>query len=272
MGYAEVLTLARRFSVSPASDVYIARSCPRASQQKPWATVRAGRLRTTMRQTLLLLILGFAIPACALQYVRKGTWRETWEASLAASEDLGVKLGPWYYIGPFDHTGGRGFDAVYPPEHEIVLEATYQGKGGRQVFWQPGHQFRDREINSLRVFEDNDWIAVYLHRTIRAECDLTLLASFGSDDGIKVWVNGRQVVAENANRACLPDQNRAALPLHAGDNDLLIKIVQGEGPRDSTLLLRTCCPPWGPGTAWAPSTIPVAGASTLSTPRNERST
>src|SRR5262249_10172375 len=44
-------------------------------------------------------------------------------------------LSRWKVIGPFDNTGGKGFDAVYPPELNIDLTAQYDGKTGK-VRWQ----------------------------------------------------------------------------------------------------------------------------------------
>src|SRR5437667_455342 len=50
-------------------------------------------------------------------------------------EALVPNLGKWHYIGPFDNTGQKGFDAVYPPEKEINLAQKYLGKGGEQAVW-----------------------------------------------------------------------------------------------------------------------------------------
>ena len=51
--------------------------------------------------------------------------------------DLKRQLGlldAWWLIGPFDHRGGIGFDAAYPPESEIVLEKKYAGTES-EVAW-----------------------------------------------------------------------------------------------------------------------------------------
>jgi hypothetical protein len=186
-------------------------------------------MRTLICGVLLVVCL---LPAGAvgLQYLKLDDWRTTWDRSIEASTKAEISLGPWSYIGPFDSTGGAGFNTVYPPESELKFDAIYQGKGGNPVSWLKGDKFRDGEPNSLRIFEDNDNIAVYMHRTITVAADTELEASFGSDDGIKVWVNGKQVVSDNASRACLPDQDIATLPLHKGSNDLLIKVTQGGGP------------------------------------------
>ncbi len=58
---------------------------------------------------------------------------------------------------------------------------------------------------------------------------MELPISLGSDDSLTVWLNGRKILAENASRACAPDQNRTILKLTAGKNNLLLKIGQGGG-------------------------------------------
>jgi hypothetical protein len=51
----------------------------------------------------------------------------------------------------------------------------------------------------------------------------------GSDDGLKVWLNGRVVHANNAVRPCSPGQDKVKVKLKAGANDLLLKVTQGGG-------------------------------------------
>jgi hypothetical protein len=48
----------------------------------------------------------------------------------------------------------------------------------------------------------------------------------GSDDGVKVWVNDKEVYAVNASRALQPGSDKVKLPLHSGWNSLMLKITQ----------------------------------------------
>ena len=61
------------------------------------------------------------------------------------------------------------------------------------------------------------------------------LVSAGSDDGLKAWVNGKQVIANNANRPATPDSDEAPVDLKAGWNQVLLKITQGSGNGATTL-------------------------------------
>ncbi|HEY7153202.1 MAG TPA: VCBS repeat-containing protein [Gemmataceae bacterium] len=141
-----------------------------------------------------------------------------------------LAFGKWSYIGPFPNNNGQGFNAVYPPEKEINLKAKYGGKNGEEAVWREG-KFSDGQVNNLALFrpQNNVDAVVYLHREIECAAPMELPVSLGSDDSLTIWLNGQKIVAENAARACAPDQNRAVLKLKAGKNNLLMKIGQGGG-------------------------------------------
>ncbi len=142
-----------------------------------------------------------------------------------------LTLGPWRTCGPFSNTGGKGFATVYPPEKEINFEAKYPGKGGSQASWKENKDFRDGEINNLALFEPqfNTNSVVYLYREILCTAPTELPISLGSDDTLTVWLNGKQIHADNVQRACSPDQVRLNLNLQAGKNQLLLKVCQFDG-------------------------------------------
>lgn len=148
----------------------------------------------------------------------------------AAAQSQAPKYGPWRLLGPFDNTGGRGFDTVYPPEKEIDFAKQYDGKGGK-IAWKQ-HDFKDATINNLALFGRPDWntdVAVYLAREIETSGTTELPLSLGSDDGLAVFVNGERVLAENTQRACAADQHKLNIRLKQGKNTIVLKITQGSG-------------------------------------------
>ncbi|MEO8497419.1 MAG: hypothetical protein ABI614_20300, partial [Planctomycetota bacterium] len=59
----------------------------------------------------------------------------------------------WHLMGPFDNTGNKGFDVAYPPEQQIDLAATYEGKVGK-VTWKQTRTSDEFGIVDLnQVFE-----------------------------------------------------------------------------------------------------------------------
>ncbi|HXX94290.1 MAG TPA: VCBS repeat-containing protein [Planctomycetota bacterium] len=141
------------------------------------------------------------------------------------------KYGPWWFIGGFDNTGGQGFDKVYPPEQGIDLGAKYPGKGNAKIGWQEG-KFTDGQVQSFLPLVpaplQTDSVA-YLYREIDAETAAEIPASFGSDDTLTVWMNGKKLISENVARGAAPDQSLAKLSIKPGKNKLLLKICQGQG-------------------------------------------
>lgn len=139
-------------------------------------------------------------------------------ASSAADIDS-LTLGPWYATGPL---ATSHFEEVLPPEKEVDLLA--QGKGG--PLWQQHAEWVDGEVYSL---PGSSRVSTYLYRTMTALRPMTVNASLGSDDGIAVWLNGRQVWAHDVPRGPGPDQDQVRLVLAAGENRLLMKICNHGG-------------------------------------------
>jgi glucose/arabinose dehydrogenase len=160
-------------------------------------------------------------------YVKKATRVESIVASLKAS-GLPSLDGKWYYIGPFDNADGAGFDHAYPPEKEIDLAKTYDGKGEKAA-WKEFAAFPLGKGVDLKRFKSSDYCLVYLYHEIDAPEAFEMPLMVGSDDSIVVFLNGERLVAENSPRSVAPDQNEATLKLKKGKNQLLIKVGNFEG-------------------------------------------
>lgn len=179
-------------------------------------------LAAWMGNVLLGAGLGFSASP-KLVYVKKSSRAETILATLKASGWPTLE-GQWHYIGPFDNTDNQGFDTSYPPEKEIDFKKTYPGKDGQKAAWKEFPDFRIAHINNLARFPNNDDACVYLFHEIKIEEPLVLPVSLGSDDTLTVWLNGKEVLKNNVERAAAPDQDHALLVLKAGKNRLLVKV------------------------------------------------
>jgi hypothetical protein len=71
--------------------------------------------------------------------------------------------------------------------------------------------------------------AQYLLRTIESECAQFVKLALGSDDSIKVFLNGTEVFAKDIARGAVLNQDQVSLSLPAGKSQLLLKIVNGGG-------------------------------------------
>ncbi|MBB6051183.1 DUF1553 domain-containing protein [Armatimonas rosea] len=124
-----------------------------------------------------------------------------------------VTLSPWKLAASLP---AASFDAAFD-----TLKPLGELTGGAEH-----PEWADGAVQSL---PDGDNTAHYLVRTVTVPQATTLLLSLGSDDAIKLWVNGRQVLSKKITRGALPDQEQVAVTLLPGANILVLKIVNGGG-------------------------------------------
>lgn len=71
--------------------------------------------------------------------------------------------------------------------------------------------------------------AYFLYTTVVAPEARTVTVHFGSDDGARLWLNGKLLVDRNAGRAVNPNDETVQLELRKGRNHLLAKVANGVG-------------------------------------------
>ena len=167
----------------------------------------------------LVVRLNRSVPSDApviLDYVRIGLWRNF--------------VRDWMVIGPFDNTEDKKFDEVYPPGKELVFDKTYEGENGLPVKWKTARADMDGFLNFNDCFPEmhNETIAYALTTIISPRDNFTEIL-VGSDDGVKVWLNGKLVHDNHAHRGASPDQDTVRVRLNPGPNTLLVKVDQGSG-------------------------------------------
>lgn len=135
----------------------------------------------------------------------------------------------WYVIGPFpnqkDLQNNRlGLDSVYSPEKEIDFSKTYFGVDDQKVNWQPVKMSKNGNVNLGKNFNPSEYIVSYAVTYIYSPQKQTVPLLFGSDDGIKVFLNDKEIFRKLILRGAAPDQDRVLLKLNKGWNKLLLKI------------------------------------------------
>jgi HEAT repeat protein len=129
-------------------------------------------------------------------------------------------ISPWLCAGPYRQTGKQAqdlFGIPFPPE-----------QGGSDVTWQraPGATARRANEADLASVVGGDHCVVYLRMRLHAPAAQAVVFALGSDDGLKVWINGELIHANNAVRGLTPDEDKAPGRLRAGWNDVLVKLTQ----------------------------------------------
>lgn len=128
----------------------------------------------------------------------------------------------WVGSGPYRVAGKEAsdlFDMAFAPEQSDAKDL-----GWRRV---PGSAdpARPEEVD-LNELAGGDHAVVYVKTRVHVDADQDARFAIGSDDGIKLWLNGALIHANNAVRGLTPGQDQATGRLKAGWNDLLAKITQ----------------------------------------------
>jgi mono/diheme cytochrome c family protein len=130
-------------------------------------------------------------------------------------------LGPWRAIGPFRETTlRRAHDKAFGPERDAKADRVHQ-----KLRWSPRPDWKDGKIHQLKGANS----ATYLYRVIESPVAQSIQLSLGSDDSIKVWLNGVPVLSKFTARGVKPGQEKPAIDLAKGKNALLMKITNGGG-------------------------------------------
>jgi len=156
--------------------------------------------------------------------------QRTWERQLATGEEFvsapQVVTGNWYSAGPF--LGDRqtlNNDKQGPEGKEINLYAKFQLADNREVKWAEQSHWEDGKKIDL----PSDLAATFLYRRIESSRKTSRQVLIGSDDGAKVYLNGKEILVDTGNSAARPDEHRLTLELLPGDNHLLMKIMNYGG-------------------------------------------
>jgi hypothetical protein len=92
----------------------------------------------------------------------------------------------------------------------------------------------DRMVLNLRKLlpgDRNDNCAAYAMRTITCDKPQTVTLLTGSDDALRIWVNGEVVQETLKCRELKPDSESTSVKLNAGKNTLLVESSQADGYR-----------------------------------------
>lgn len=135
----------------------------------------------------------------------------------------------WWLIGPFANPGETGLQTEYPPETEFDSTRTCTGLDGEVLSWQRYANPASGYINFKHIFKKSEVGVAYACRQFSAQSDTVLTFGFGSNDGIRAWLNGKMILDHPAKRLAAPNQGIVQTAVRKGENTLLLKIDQFGG-------------------------------------------
>jgi poly(3-hydroxybutyrate) depolymerase len=123
----------------------------------------------------------------------------------------------WLIVGPF--TCELATDCLSEQGGEEAVQPTHGNAD-----WQSQKSWGD--IVEFEALSGNkDGAVAYAFTKISRPKAGKVLLSAGSGDGIRLWVNGKQVLARDNTRALTFDEDQVEVDMNAGDNALLVKVA-----------------------------------------------
>jgi hypothetical protein len=139
----------------------------------------------------------------------------------------------WAFLGPMPIHG-----VAYPPEEENQLKAfdeetfdleTFEPKvkiGDEEYEWMQLHS-RSAIVVPPRPSDRLYYVYGYAWAQIDMPEETTAMLGIGSDDSVKVWLNGELVHKHWTKRGLTPDEDLVPVTFRKGRNQLVLKIQNG---------------------------------------------
>ncbi len=143
-------------------------------------------------------------------------------------------LTDWEVAGPYEQEGktcAELFDTVFDPE-----------RSDAEVSWRPlpVNAFSERPayLDLNGALEGGEQRVAYLRTQISADAETSARLDIYSDDGVKAWLNGQLVHANNVRRGISSSPDTVQITLKKGSNPLLLKVTQDGGPWGAIVCVR----------------------------------
>ena len=141
----------------------------------------------------------------------------------------GTLVRHWKLIGPFDNPSNTNKEREFGPEADSAWTGEYPGKDGEVLSWTDVDAEANGTVSLVSAFHDSQWGIAYAGVRVYSPVPRTTFIAAGTDDGVKVWVNGDLVWSNLVSRGVVIDQDRMLVALRPGWNTIVMKITQGVG-------------------------------------------
>jgi len=251
----QVMKAAQRAAEKRAALAVLAKMGTAEALEAACARLGDGEVRTEAAQAALQI--GEAIKGTSAREVAEamrqvaaateGAQKERAEALLLEVESIASYVTEWEAAGPYMQEGKNYavlFDVPFGPEVP-----------GAEVAWKPigveasgGHP---AYVDLLKAFGGEQRVA-YLRTRIEAEQAGPARLELYTDDGVKAWLNGALVYANNAARPIPAEPDVVSVSLKAGVNVLMLKVTQNNLPWGAVVRVRRAKGADGPrvGSGW----------------------
>jgi hypothetical protein len=174
--------------------------------------------------------------------------------ALAQDPYVGLRTGGWKLLGPFANPEGnspaggspldRDLDDMDPGRRWDALDEVFEHRDGKERGWRdapsepwPADAPARGPLDSGRInlqtacagMGGTDNAAAFLYLAVESPDARQVLVHFGSDDGVRLWLNSELLIDRAVGRGVNPRDETAVLRLEPGVNHLLAKVANGGG-------------------------------------------
>lgn len=181
-------------------------------------------------------------------YKKLETSAATRQAMRTALTGSDVAFGPWHLLAPFSApNGSKEIGEALPVEAELArcradgpgpdFNRKYAGDAGVEIAWRDvtnetgaGGASGFDAIDFLPLVSgSHEHVVAYLHRTLTAKTFSKLKLQVGSDDGLRLWLDGQLLIDVASVRTLDVNDHTLELKLAPGVHHLLAKVAQDAG-------------------------------------------
>jgi len=137
----------------------------------------------------------------------------------------------WQVCGPYSRPFADTFDAAFGPEEGGIEPVVWKPLPIRQTSNRPW-------MFDLRAALGGRNKAGYARTWVHSDTEQRARIEYGTDDGNKLWLNGKLVHADRAGGAAVPGEHKVPVTLQKGWNKLMLKVTQDSSAWQFCLAVR----------------------------------
>jgi len=153
--------------------------------------------------------------------------RASWDAAAKkANEDC---VAQWHVIGPFKSPKPGEISLEFPTPLDSVTADGIDFKapvkfGSENLKWKEAVADKKGRVNLEHALGACEWCVAYGYAEVESVHPRETVLTCGSDDGIKIWLNGKLVHVNEVTRGYSSKSDAVTVQLEAGINKLFVKI------------------------------------------------
>ena len=147
----------------------------------------------------------------------------------------------WLVLGPIPISDGESNPSEEVQKEAFAADFLAEQDGESAIHPEPGlvHKIGDEEytwqlihadsdiVNLVEIYGEKEFVVAYAWAEIEVPETTKVLLGIGSDDGVKIWINGELVHENWIGRPVNKDDDIVGVTLREGKNQLLLKVQNG---------------------------------------------